>query len=250
MLRIVSHNVYWFQGRPFEGTNPGAPDNAIFDALIAVYRKLNADLLCLQEVQDATAHRRVEAALGLRGRHTPGVELPPYGTAWYAARGRDAGDCSAAQKPPQRAWQHAALTLTDGSEVLVANCHLPSSRQVSEAEAARLRVEELRAAIGSGESRKPHVVLGDFNEVPGGGVGAFLEAQGFCDVAAATGQGGTGTVPRGKRGDQIWVRGDLAGKIAGYGVWPGERLRAEHLKIGKDYLSDHFPLWVDLALNA
>lgn len=249
MLRIVSHNVYWFQGHPFGGKNPGAPNDAIFGALIAVYRELNADLLCLQEVQDAAAHRRVQKTLNRAGWHTPGAQLPQYGTAAYAKIGRNAGDSLSAPARPQRAWQRIGVAMAGRKELLVANCHLPSSAQVSETEAKRLRVEELRAAIGTDEDRKPHVVLGDFNEVPGGGVSDFLEEQEYRDVAVATGQGAVGTVPRGKRGDQIWIHENLVGKIAGYGVWPGERLRAEHLGIGKEYLSDHFPLWVDLDLE-
>ena len=30
-----------------------------------------------------------------------------------------------------------------------------------------------------------------------------------------------------RNGDQIWIHEGLVGKIAGYGVWPGERLRAD-----------------------
>jgi endonuclease/exonuclease/phosphatase family metal-dependent hydrolase len=137
------------------------------------------------------------------------------------------------------------LPLADGGECLVANGHLPSSRQLPEEEAAARRIEELGAAL-TGRDR-PQVVLGDFNEPPGGALGAFLRRQGYRDAAVETGNEARGTTPGGKRGDQIWVCETLAARISGYGVLSESRMRAEHL--GKQHLSDHFPLWVDLDLE-
>jgi endonuclease/exonuclease/phosphatase family metal-dependent hydrolase len=242
MPRIVSHNVFWFQGRPFAPDQPGAPDPRIFEALAALHRRLGADLLCLQEIQTRAAFRLTLSALGMDGAYTPGRATPQYGAASLWKSGRLLTDSGAASPPPQRVWQLAEIPAGAGT-LAVANCHLPSSRHIPEEEAAACRISELETVL-AGE-RRPDVILGDFNEQPGGGLGHFLPASGYLDAAILTGRQGLGTTPAGNRGDQIWVRRELSAAVAGYGVVPEPEMRTE--LPGKQHLSDHFPLWVDVS---
>ena len=40
MVRLVSHNVFWLQGAPFAGDQPGAFDPVVLDGLAGVYLEL------------------------------------------------------------------------------------------------------------------------------------------------------------------------------------------------------------------
>jgi endonuclease/exonuclease/phosphatase family metal-dependent hydrolase len=97
-----------------------------------------------------------------------------------------------------------------------------------------------------GQERKPDVILGDFNEQPGGPLGDFLKDSGYADAAVLTGRQTLGTTPKSRRGDQIWVTSELIDQVRDYGVIPEAHMRTD--LPGKEHLSDHFPLWVDLAI--
>jgi endonuclease/exonuclease/phosphatase (EEP) superfamily protein YafD len=241
MARIVSHNVFWFQGRPFAPDTPGASEPRILAALAALHRRLNPDLLCLQEIQGQAAFRLTLAALGLEGAYSPGGALPQYGAASFWRSGRLLADSGREAPRPQRVWQLAEVSA--GGRLAVANCHLPSSRHIPEEEAAKCRITEVGTVLSG--PRRPDVILGDFNEQPGGGLGRFLSAQGYLDAAVLTGRQGLGTTPGGNRGDQIWVRRELAPAVTGYGVTGEPEMRTE--LPGKQHLSDHFPLWLDVS---
>ena len=243
-IRIASSNVFWFQGRPFPPDSPGEPQPPILKGLAEIWRKLNPHLLCLQEVQSRSAFSAVREELGMSGSWCPGAELPQYGTAVLWRRGALRADWRDAAPAPQRAWQIAALPRRGGGEVLVANCHLPSNRQLSDAAAAVRRIEEISTVLA--QERKPDLVLGDFNEQPGGPLGEFLTKEGYVDVAVQTDRQTLGTTPKARRGDQIWVATGLLDRIRGYGVIPEGEMRTE--VPGKQHLSDHFPLWADLEI--
>jgi endonuclease/exonuclease/phosphatase family metal-dependent hydrolase len=242
MPRIASHNVFWFQGRPFAPDTPGAPEPRILEALAALHRRLGADLVCFQEIQDEACFRLTRAALGMDGAYTRGSATPQYGAAAFWKTGRLLADSGAAPNPPQRVWQLAEIPAGTGS-LAVANCHLPSSRHIPEEEAAKCRIAELDSLMTG--SRRPDVILGDFNEQPGGGLGRFLAGSGYLDAAVLNGRQDLGTTPGSGRGDQIWVRRELASAVTGYGVAAEPEMRTE--LAGKEHLSDHFPLWVDIS---
>jgi len=243
-LRIASSNCFWFQGRPFAPDRPGEPVPGILGPLAGLYRRLEPGLLCIQEVQSAAAFGAVSGAAGMAGSWCPGAELVQYGAAvlWSAGSAwRLAADSRRAAPPPQRVWQVVELPAAGGA-LRVANVHLPSSRQLSEETAERRRREEMGAVLTHGAD----IVLGDFNEQPGGPLGEFLAGRGYFDAAALTGRAHLGTTPKGRRGDQIWVAERLRERVAGYGAVPGAEMRSD--LPGKDYLSDHFPVWVDLDM--
>ena len=137
-------------------------------------------------------------------------------------------------------WQMAAISGKGSQDVTVCNVHLPSARQVGETAAVRHRVQELARVVRT----RPQVVVGDFNEAPGGGVSDFMAGQGYVDAAVLTNQALKPTSLAGKRGDQVWVHASCRGRVAGYGVLVEKDL-ATSIE-GKTHLSDHLPLWVDL----
>ncbi len=241
-MRIVSHNAFWFQGMPFTTDRPGEPVQAVMDALVGIYLELRPDVLALQELQDRATFERLARAVGMPGTYAEGAELGQYGVATFYRNGQPVADGKAGQPRPQRMWQTVELPGRRLPAVRVCNIHLPSSRQLGRELAVQRRVAELRSVLCSPEP--PAVLLGDLNEPPGGPVGRCLMSLGYLDAAVVTGQAHRPTNVAGKRGDQIWVQRRLEGCIHGYGTLPRERMVGD--AAARTFLSDHFPLWLDL----
>jgi len=239
-MRIVSHNAFWFQGVPFTTDRPGAADMGVLATLAAVYRGLAPDVLAVQEIQDARTFGRLGGVLGMPGAYCPGAELPQYGGATFWRSGVLLADSRQAGVAPQRMWQ---VVRVPAGEIALVICHvhLPSARQLGAAAGAR-RLIELHAAMN--QAHPPGVVLGDFNEAPGGPLSGRLARAGYVDAAEAAQDADRPTGPGGGRGDQIWVHQNLQGRLAGYGVLPAEAMGAQ--QAGKQHLSDHFPVWIEL----
>ena len=243
-LTILSHNVFWFQGEGFATDAPGRPRPQVAEPLMEIYRTLAPDVLCLQEIQDRPAFQMLCRSLRLPGRYTPGGVLGQYGGATLWRRGRFLCDSGLTPGPTQRMWQLVEVPAGEEGEIRLCNIHLPSSRQLGAA-AEQQRLTELSGAI----EREPQaeVVVGDFNEPPGGPVGQYLTRQGYVDAAVAAGRAFRPTGLGGGRGDAIWIDRTLAGRLVEYGVLPGDLMRAVE---GQGALSDHYPLWITLALGA
>lgn len=243
-LTVLTHNVFWFQGAPFPSDRPGEPIPGVMESLAGIYRALAADVLCLQEIQDRGSFRALRRSLGLDGGFTPGGALRQYGGAalWErASLVRDSGSC---QSPPQRMWQMVVASAGEAAPIRVCNIHLPSSRQLGKA-AGEQRLRELAEAIESG--RRPAIVAGDFNELPGGSASDYMADQGYVDAAVLAGQAFRPTGLGGRRGDYIWLDEPLSAGLVDYGVLAAESMRAG--AGGEQYLSDHFPLWVTLEVG-
>lgn len=243
MLKVACQNVFWFQGRPFPSAEPGPPTPGVFAGLVRYYRRLDPDVLCLQEVQTEAVFRDLAEEVGLDGCYCPGGGLPQYGGVVLWRRGRPVLDSRSAAEPPERMWQVAEVPTAEGP-LTVANVHLPSNRHLGEAESAHRRLAEMAEVLDRGE---PDIVAGDFNEQPGGPITRFLGERGYSDVAAITGRLELATTPKGRRNDQLWVQGAVAGRIVAYDVAARSEMRAD--VPGKDYLSDHFPLHAVLRME-
>ncbi len=76
------------KGAPFEGTEPGPADPAILRRLVALYRRLRPDVLCLQEVQNMETFNTLSQSLKLEGYYCPGGKQPQYGGAVFWAKRR------------------------------------------------------------------------------------------------------------------------------------------------------------------
>ncbi len=239
-LAIVSHNALWFQGAPYRSDRPGPADAAILSRLARIYRQLRADLLCLQEIQDEATFRAISAKVAMDGTYCLGGELAQYGGAVFFRKGDLVADSRSTGAKTQRTWQVVEL----GSLVL-ANVHLPSSRQLGEAVASERRIAELARLLA--REPRPSVLAGDFNEQPGGTVEDFLRGRGFLDAAVAVGKADRPTALGGGRGDYVWVHQSLGERLIEYGVMDAADLAFS--RPGKTSLSDHLPVRVALALE-
>lgn len=241
-LRILSHNVYWFQGHPFPDSRPGAPNPAIVTALARLYAELGPDAVCCQEIQDDAAFAAAATALGLEGCYCPGGRRPHYGGAVFWRRGRYLADWRDAPTKPQRVWQVFEVPLRAGIAMPLAAVHLTSARHMSEEEASCTRVADLTCLLEV--ESKPAVIAGDFNEPPSGSTSAFLAHHGYLDVAALVDDAPASTGVNKARSDQIWLQEGCLAAFRGFTAVPWERLTCD--VPGKTALSDHLPLYLDL----
>lgn len=242
-LRILSHNAFWFQGAGFETDRPGPPNRPVLSALTEIYLRLKADVLALQEIQDSRTSERLARALRMSGRHCPGGELAQYGGATFWREGRFVADSRSSPTPVQRVWQMIEARSGSGAAVRICNVHLPSSRQLGEQSARRRRIRELQTVLDRPDA--PAVILGDFNEQPGGPVGECLSRRGYLDAAVLTGRNDRPTSLGGARGDQVWIHNSLRDGLCEYAVLEAELLDAPASR--GEALSDHLPLWVTLT---
>jgi endonuclease/exonuclease/phosphatase family metal-dependent hydrolase len=240
-LRILCHNVFWFQGAPFEPEMPGKPQGRVFEALVELYKGLNADVICLQEIQSETVFGDLKIALGMDGEYCRGGVLKQYGGTMMWKTGCRVTPYDWSNDPPQRMWQQARVPET--GVLRVCNVHLPSNRQLGRERSKLRRIEELRSATQVG----PQVFLGDFNEPPGGPVSDFMGSLGYMDAAEMTGRSKDPTSLNGNRGDQIWVSRFARDRMVGYGVLSARGL--ETSVVGKTHLSDHLPLWIEMEID-
>lgn len=162
-LRVATYNVHKCRG--FDGrTSP--------ERVIAVLRKLEADVLCLQEVVNAPGHAPLFDQAGEIARAFPNF------TACFGAnrdlRGGTYGNLTLS-KFPVLAWKNADIThkrerrgvlrtdLLLGRErvVHVFNVHLGTGVLERRYQAKRLMGEDI---LGNADFRGPRLVIGDFNE--------------------------------------------------------------------------------------
>ena len=242
-MRILSHNVYWFQGVPFDTDQPGAPNTDILGRLTACYAKIEPDVLCFQELQSVEAFDALKGALGMDGVYRAGGILTQYGGGVFYTDGAPFMDNSLAQVPAQRVWQIVEVQM-DGESFKVGNVHLPSSRQLGQEAAALKRVAEIDEVLEC----KPDVVVGDWNELPGGPLTDRMTEAGYVDAAVAAGHGDVSSSIGDKRGDQIWILASHRDRLSGYGAVSVDDFAADGVE-GKTHLSDHLPIWIDLGVD-
>ena len=246
-LTVLSHNAFWFQGVPFLSDVPPEPHPEVLKRLCAIYREVNPDVICLQEVQGQETFEMVSAHLGTTGYYSPGIVLPQYGGAvsWHPDSGRIISSSQGSVVKTQRMWQTVEVAGND-CRLRICNAHLPSERQLGRERAATQRIAELEDAIRSCEAG-PDVITGDFNERPAGPVGECLERHGYVDTAVLSDSADVPTNIGDGRGDYIWIKRQLGNCMVEYGVAGKQELACDDT--GKQYLSDHLPLWITLELR-
>lgn len=239
-LTIVTHNLFWLQGAPFEGTDPGAARPEILAGLAECYRPLEPDVVCVQELQSESAFSQFANALERDGFYCAGNAHRAYGGAILFRHGRFVAQSVQTAIAAERFWMKIELTAGAWDGLIVANAHLPSGRQTSPDEARRRRLDELTALVS--HLPRPDVVTGDFNEPPGGSAHELMTSLGYIDAALPSGAGAIGTNAAGqnRRIDYIWLDRKLAPALAGYEVLLAERLADPSGK--KKFLSDHLPV--------
>jgi endonuclease/exonuclease/phosphatase family metal-dependent hydrolase len=261
---------------PFAGDGPGAADPQVVAALVALYRELAPDVLCLQEVQAAAVAHTFGAALGLGAVYAPGGRLTQYGGAvlsrWpvqqeppASSLGERRGASAAASDAPDvdRVSQRLRVLLPGGPALRLAHVHLPSNRQRGPEDGAARRLAEVRLVAaerragaggappgGAGGEGKAaaDVILGDFNERPDGPCARFLGACGYVEAAPAGGRADASSTLGIRRVDQVWLAPRAARALAGYVAVEAARLAGRPAT--KTSLSDHLPVGIDLRWPA
>lgn len=241
-LRILSHNAYWFQGHPYPDSEPGDPCDPVLEGLVDLYRNIDPDVICLQEVQSEASFAAAVKALEYHGQYCPGARRIHYGGAMLWKRGDYLGDYRDTEAQPQRVWQLAEARLNGNARLPIASVHLTSTRHITEAEASCTRVADLAQMLE--RNPRPMVIAGDFNEAPSGSSSAFLAHLGYVDTATLVDDAPESTGVNKSRSDQIWIHQELLPAFRGFEAIGWDRLRCDIP--GKVALSDHLPLRIDL----
>ena len=238
---VLSHNAFWFQGSLFPTVRPPAPDSGILKRLCAIYRQINPDIICLQEVQDQGTFEMVSEHLGMPGCYCPGTKLPQYGGAvlWRPHSARQIRNSQGSALTTQRMWQ-AVEVKEDDCCLRICNVHLPSGAQLGPERAATQRIAELQDLIRSCQTGLD-IIVGDFNEHPGGSMGGYMESHGYVDAAVLSGRTWKPTSVFEGRGDYAWIKKQIGCGLT-YDVAAKHELACDDT--GKQYLSDHLPLWI------
>jgi len=242
-VKIISHNVYWFQGHPFSESCPGAPNQEILRRLCTLYREKEAAILCLQEIQSEDVAMAVAAEMQMDVLYTPGAIHAQYGSMIATSLRSPFRLPNGAPTILERSLVAARVPLPSGT-LGVTSIHLTSGRQTSPAEAKAARVREISEFLTS-HGVETDILAGDFNEDPDGEVAGLLRARGFVDTASVFGKASIGASVSGtRRRDLIWVKAKWQSRLLDYGVVQ-EELAVSDLK-GKSFLSDHRPVWITL----
>ena len=242
-MRILTHNVYWFQGYPSHwGEERVLEAPEVLRALIRLYSSAAVDVLCLQEVQRSDLVETIARDLGMTSwLHAPGGLRPDYGGAVLCRQTAELRDETRADGRAlhERVHLRASLRcLTAPIELAV--LHLPSNRFVDSACAGHAaRVAELKRALD--ESPHPNVVVGDMNCGPDSPPYQTLSEYGYLDAALTAEQ----QVPK-RRCDYVWVDEKCADRLVRFAVLDGDAF-CRTTKEGKIWrLSDHPPLLMEL----
>lgn len=256
-MRVLTHNVYWFQGCPSRwGCERVAEVPEVFDALTRLYASLEVDVLCLQEVQTAALAEAVARKTGMTTcLHAPGGMRADYGGAIMTraeARIRDL--TRPPGRPPHDRVHMRASVEQDGRMYEIAMVHLPSNRHAASPEAgAAARVSELAGALA--EAPRPDVVVGDMNCRPDSPPYTFMVESGYVDAAVAKRTSGAGAgrtagagVLAGKPGvDYIWIDKAHSGRLNAFSVLGATTPFCQQTPDGAAWiLSDHPPVMADL----
>lgn len=231
---IVSHNTFWFQGVPFATDQPPAPRTEMMKQLCSLYREINPDVLCLQELQSFDVAEAVANELGMEYVFRSGGSYPQYGGA-VLSRWPIEEIALPDDFVPDRILILVKIFPQDAPPLHLVNIHLPSSRQRGAEDSQQQRLREVALVLDQAD-----VLLGDFNEHPNGQCAAMLKEKGFVDTAETCAAGEIHSNLWTYRGDQIWLSNEKSNALQGCLVVPKERLALTDGE--KEYLSDHLPV--------
>lgn len=243
-MRILTHNVYWFQGSPSRwGKERVAASDVVFDALAELYASQRPDVVCLQEVQAERFVRSLSERLNLPDWiFFPGGKREDYGGAILCRAGAELADRTRDAGEALHERFHARAN-TGG--MVIASIHLPSNRyHASRAEGEAARVAELDQIVSTAPA--PDVVLGDFNSTPGSAPYRHMRERGYIDAAAETGADTLSSF-RTHRVDYTWLGPQVTERLSHFETLEyGPFVRTE--ANGNTWrLSDHPPLILELA---
>ncbi|RMH02582.1 MAG: hypothetical protein D6702_08465 [Planctomycetota bacterium] len=234
--------------REDERTRPSYASDARLDRIAAVLRRLDADVVCVEEVENRfllesfAAERLSELGyevVAFEGNDPRGIDVAllsrlPIGpvTSYRHLRFRD-------DRGREQRFRRDLLRVRIGSplDADVYVVHLKSQHGGDEADVVRLAEAKAVAAVIGGElERDPAyraLVAGDFNDVPDSATLQALLAIGLVDACAGSSEPSYNREPYRSRIDFILLTPALARSLAGAEIVAGEEI---------ERASDHNPV--------
>ena len=243
-MKILSHNVYWFQGHPSRwGDEQVAEAPEVLEALTRLYASAEADVLCLQEVHRNDLAEAIAHELGMVAwRHARGGLRPDYGGVILSRREARLRDCTRADGHAPHERVHLRASLAWGKDRLeLAAVHLPSNRFVDSVEAGdAARVAELRRVLA--EPPRPNLVVGDMNCRTDSLPYRFIAQSGYVDAAVVVG----GDAVLRRKVDYMWLDEAYADRLSKFVVLDFGAFCRTTPEGATWRLSDHPPLLMEL----
>lgn len=243
-MRIVVHNVYWFQGCPSRwGVERVAAVPAVVDGLVELYASLSPDVICLQEVQDPSLVASAAERLGMASWiHAPGGVKTDYGGAILTRNPSKMRDLTSNGSQPPHERVHLRAQVSNGEESLEIACvHLPSNRFAGSPEGgSRARVAEAERILRS--SPAPDVVVGDMNSRKDSDPYLLMKSYGYVNA----GETDVAEDSPERKGDHIWLLPAVARRLKKFFVITGEPYVQNDTDGTVWRLSDHRALVADL----
>lgn len=242
-MRILTHNVYWFQGSPSRwGEERVRAEPEVLDALIGLYARADVDVLCLQEVPGGDLVQSIAHELGMSHclRASGGLR-PEYGGAILSRRHAQIRDCTRTRKGTAHERVHLRASLKFmANRFELAVVHLPSNRFADSAAAGdSARVAELRLMLD--ESPRPDLVVGDMNCWPDSLPYRVMRKSDYVDSWIAAGRESTGHGP-----DYMWLHESCADRLTGFSLLDRDSFCRTTPEGDPWRLSDHPPLLLEL----
>lgn len=240
-MKIICQNVYWFQGYPAE-VNRDIINAKAYEALLEIYRTIQADIILLQEIQSEIVAQKIATDLGMKYFYNAGQEINCYGgVVLYRPNLKVDQIANKFEEKFQRVYQIVSVPFQN-KKISLCNVHLPSDAQLSPELAEQKRKVEMSLLV----SLKPDLICGDYNENEGASRQLFdlLESQNYYDAILHNIQNNRATKIKDKRGDFIFVKSELKQSVDYFYT-----VDLKQYKIDKNediFLSDHFPLVIRL----
>ena len=237
-MKILTHNVYWFQGQPSRwGQERVAEVPEVVAALTDLYAATAPDVLCLQEVHRSDLAEVLARDLGMATwRHAPGGRRRDYGAVVMTRQPSQIGSHAI---PHERTHLRASLSRSDRALELAA-VHLPSNRFADSAAAGdNARICELERILSE---PRPHLVVGDMNCRPDSPPYRFMLDRGYVDAAVASGRDRLE-----HRVDYVWLDAGCADRLIAYAVLDSGPFKRVEPSGDEWQLSDHPPLLMEMT---
>ncbi len=241
-IRILTHNVYWFQGFPSRWGEERAAAEVpeVLSALTQLYADAAPDVLCLQEVHRPDLAEALARKLGMTTwLHAPGGRRPDYGAVILTRLPSQLENRTVIDgHRHERVHLRASLSRTGGESELAA-VHLPSNRFVESAAAGDdARIEELERAL---DDPRPHLVVGDMNCRPDSTPYRFMVDHGYVDVAVESGRDRLE-----HRVDYMWLEAGWEKRLVSFSVLDSGPFNRVEPAGDPWQLSDHPPLLMEM----
>ncbi|PCJ59258.1 MAG: hypothetical protein COA79_11200 [Planctomycetota bacterium] len=240
-FKLLSQNVFWYQGVPFESDQPQNANQKILKYLSEIYLSENIDLYCFQEIQSQETVNSLKSLLSIEGVYTPGNQLRQYGGGVLSKNIIESIESNDLNF--DRLIQISNISFQE-TQLKISNLHLPSNRHLGVEGSKKKKINEMTALLLSHSDLD--IICGDFNDYEGSEIYSFMSKNGYFDSADILNKKHltTGITEKKKRGDFIWINSELKNNIVNYEVIPKEKLIPSG--INKTFLSDHLPVIITL----